>query len=121
MSQQGKPLTTYHTRLIKTTLRLFFKPQKPVCVIDNYVEQQLHVFANIHNKIHEKSQTFRVEIMAKQHKKAARIIIKKGDVMVRLPDRNSKLSPMSTGPCYVVRNQPGNEYEVYDPVLTTKK
>ncbi len=78
---------------------LFSRPQNPVYDIDNYAEQQLHIFANIHNKVHKKLQGSRVEMMAKQHKKATPVNIKEGDnIMVHLPDRKSKLSPRFTGP-----------------------
>ncbi len=88
----------------------FSRPQRHVYDVDNYVEQQLHAFANIHYKNPEKLQASRVEMMAKQHKKATPVNIKKGySVMVRLPDRNSKLSPRLTGPRYILRRRHGNK------------
>ncbi len=89
MSQQRKPFTTYYTGLIKYYLMIYFcRPQKPA------YEQQMHSFGKFHNKLHENLQAFRVEIMAKEHEKATPVNIKERDnVMVRIPDRNSKLSP----------------------------
>ena len=58
--------------------------------------------------------------MAKQHKNAVLVTIKVGDtVMVRLPERNSKLSPKFVGPRLVVRQLHGNKFEVHDPFLNT--
>ncbi len=95
MSQQGKSFATYYTGLIKDlVIYLFSRPKKSVYDINYYAGQQLHVFANIHNKVREKSPSPRVEMMAKQNKKATAVNVKEGDnVMVCLPDRKSKLSP----------------------------
>ncbi len=52
------------------------------------------------------------------HKKAIPEIIKEGyNVMVRLPDRKSKLSTKFTGQRYVLSHRHGNRCEVYDPFL----
>ncbi len=69
MSQKRKPLTTCEVDK-RLPYDLFSKPQKPVYDIDNYAEQQLHVFANIHNKVCGEPQASRVEMTAKQHKKS---------------------------------------------------
>lgn len=68
--------------------------KKRVYDTDSCTEQQMHVFIDSHVNVRERLQTSRAEILAKQHRNAVKITIKIGDtVMVRLPERNSKLSP----------------------------
>ena len=40
-------------------------------------------------------------------------------VMVRVPERNSKLSPKFVGPRLVVEKVQGNKFELFDPWLNT--
>ncbi len=62
-------------------------PQKPVYNTGSYVKQYMHVFTDIHTKVRL------------QHKRAVPVTIKvRSTVMVRLPERNSKLSPKFIGP-----------------------
>ena len=93
---------------------------KPVYNIDDYAAQQLQIFTNIHSSVRNKLQASRAEMIAKQHKSAEQVTIKAGDtVMVRLPERSSKLSPKFVGPRLVVRRLHGNKFEVHDPFLNT--
>lgn len=95
-------------------------PRKPVYNIEDYTTQHLHVFSDIHNKVRDKLQASRAEMMAQQHKRATPVSLKVGDtVMVRVPDRSSKLSPKFVGPRLVVRHLHGNKFEIHDPFLNT--
>ncbi len=94
--------------------------RKPVYNIDDYASQQLQVFSDIPVNVRNKLEASRAEMIAKQHKRAEEAIINPGDsVMVRLPERNSKLSPKFVGPRLVIRKLYGNKYEVHDPLLDT--
>ncbi len=53
-----------------------------------------------------------------QHKRAAPVSLKVGDfVMLRVPERNSKLSPKFVGPLQIVRQLGGQKFEIYDLIF----
>ncbi len=81
-------------------------PQKPVYNTGSYAKQYMHVFTDIHTKVRL------------QHKRAVPVTIKVGStVIVRLPERNSKLSPKFIGSRLVVRQLHDNKFEVHVPLL----
>ena len=99
---------------------LLTNPPKPVYNIDNYVDQHLQVFAQIHKKVRDNLLASRAEMMAQQHKRATPVTLKVGDtVMVQVPARDSKLAPKFVGPRLIVREGNGNKFEVFDPFLNT--
>ncbi len=53
-----------------------------------------------------------------QHKRAAPVSLEVGDfVMLRVPERNSKLSPKFVGPRQIVRQLGGHKLEIYDLIF----
>ncbi len=99
---------------------LLTSPQTPVYNVDDYVKQHMHVFKGIHAKFLSRLQASRAEMMARQHKRAIPVTIQVGDtVIVRQPDRTSKLSPKFSGACSVVRKLHGNKSEVHHHLLNT--
>ncbi len=95
---------------------LLTTPVQPLYNIDDFAQQQIHVFSNIHSSVRAKLRETKAEMMAKQHKRALPVIIKQGDyVMIQQPERNSKLSPKFVGPYRVVRYIHGNKFEVMEP------
>ncbi len=53
-----------------------------------------------------------------QHKRAAPVSLKVGDfVVLRVPERNSKLSPKFVGPRQIVRQLGGHKFEIYDLIF----
>ncbi len=88
---------------------------QPVYNIENYSQQQIHVFSKIHSTVREKLKATKAEKAMKQHKRATPVNIKQGDVMIQHPERRSKLSPKFIGPYRVVRYIHGNKFEVMEP------
>ncbi len=89
---------------------------QPVYNIENYSQQQIHVFSKIHSSVREKLKATKAEMAMKQHKRATPVNIKQGDhVMIQHPERRSKLSPKFIGPYRVVRYVHGNKFEVMEP------
>ncbi len=53
-----------------------------------------------------------------QHKRAAPVPLKVNDfVMLRVPQKNSKLSPKFVGPRHIARQLGGHKFKVYDIIL----
>ncbi len=72
--------------------------------IDDYAKCQLKVFSDIHCNVRERLQETSEAMCLQQHKRAAPVSLKVGDfVMLRVPDRNSKLSTKFVGPRQIVR------------------
>ncbi len=83
---------------------------QPVYNIENYSQQQIHVFSKIHSSVREKLTATKAEKAMKQHKRAMPVNIKQGDhVMIQRPERKSKFSPKFIGPFRVVRYVHGNK------------
>ncbi len=77
--------------------------------IDDYAKCQLKVFSNIRSIVRERLQETSEAMYLQQHKRAAPISLKVGDfVMLRDPERNSKLSPKFVGPRQIVRQLGGH-------------
>ncbi|KAK3889412.1 hypothetical protein Pcinc_006591 [Petrolisthes cinctipes] len=86
----------------------------PVYNVDDYVSVQGHVFATIHHEVRKHMEASRAEHIARQHKFAKKVEIEEGDVvMVKTPERQSKLSPKFKGP-YIVKRVLGNKLIVQD-------
>ncbi len=72
--------------------------------VDDYAKSQLKVFSDIHSNVRERLQETSEALCLQQHKRAAPVSLKVGDfVMLRVPERNSKLSPKFAGPRQSVR------------------
>ncbi len=57
-----------------------------------------------------------------QHKRAAQVSLKVGDfVMLRVPERNSKLSPKFVGPRQIVRQLGCHKFEIYDLIFNANE
>ncbi len=66
--------------------------------VDGCAKCQLKVFSDIHSNVREKLQETSEAMCLQQHKLAAPVSLKVGDfVMLRVPERNSKLSPKFVG------------------------
>ena len=92
----------------------------PVYNVDDYVSAQRKVFSDIHRQVKERLQDSKSKMSAKQHKVSEPVTLQVGDsVMVRVPDRHSKLSPNFVGPRLVVTKLSGNKFEILDPLLNT--
>ncbi len=89
---------------------------QPVYNIENYSQQQIHVFSRIHSTVREKLKATKAEMAMKQRKRATPVNIKQGEhVMIQHPERRSKLSSKFIGPCRVVRCVHGNKFLVMEP------
>ncbi len=83
---------------------LLSSSQSHVYNIDDYAKYQLKVFSDIHSSVRERLQETSEAKCLQQHKRAAPVSLKVGDfVMLRVPERNSKLSPKFVGPRQIVR------------------
>ncbi len=83
--------------------------------VDDYAKRQLKVFSDIHSNVRERLQETSEAMCLQQHKRAAPVSLKVGDfVILRAPERNSKLSPKFVGPRQVVRQLGGHKFEIYD-------
>ncbi len=82
----------------------------------------LKVFSDIHKSVHNKLQGTNTAMCATQHKRATAVTLQVGDfVMVRVPERESKLSPKFLGPRSVIHNLEGNKFVVWDPSIRTSE
>ncbi len=93
--------------------------QQPVCNIEKYSQQQIHVFfffSKIHSSVRQKLKAAKAEMIVNQNKRAIPVNINQGNtVMIQQPERKSKLSPKFVGPYRVVRYVHGNKFEVVEP------
>ncbi len=95
---------------------LLTSPQQPVYNTGIYTQQQLHVLGEIHSSVRSKLKATKAEMMANQHKRAIPVNFKPGgNVMIRQPERVSKLSPKFVGPYRIVCYVYGNKLEVMEP------
>ncbi len=93
---------------------------QPVYNIENYSQQQIHVFSKIHSSVRETLKAAKAEMAMKQHKRATPVNIKLGDhVKIQHPERKSKLLPKFIGPYRVVRYIHGNNFDVMEPNSVT--
>ncbi len=61
---------------------------QPVYNIENYSQQQIHVFSKIHSTVREKLKATKAEKAMKQHKRATPVNIEQGDhVMIQRPEK----------------------------------
>ena len=99
---------------------LLSSPKGPVYNVDDYAKCQLKVFSDIHRDVREQLKKSQATMTSQQHRRSSPITIKAGDsVMVKVPERNSKLSPKFVGPRLVTKQMTGNKFEVFDPWLNT--
>ncbi|RUM30633.1 MAG: hypothetical protein DSY32_02035 [Aquifex sp.] len=99
---------------------LLSSPQKPVYNFDDYAKSQLRVFSDIHTDVRDRLLASKATMSSEQHKRSSPVNIKVGDsVMVRVPERNSKLSPKFVGPRLVMKQLQGHKFELFDPLLNT--
>ena len=92
----------------------------PVYNVDDYGKCQLKVFSDIHKDVKQRLQLSKENMSSKQHKKASPVTLQVGDtVMVKVPERHSKLSAKFIGPRLIVTRLQGNKFEVLDPWLNT--
>ncbi len=75
-------------------------------------------FSQTHSNVRERLQETSEAICLQQHMRAAPVSLKVGDfVMVRVPERNSKLSPKFVGPRQIVRQLGGHKFKIYDLIF----
>ncbi len=85
---------------------------------DDYAKCQHKVFSDIHSNVRERLQETSEAMCLQQHKCAAPVSVKVGDfVMLRVPERNSKLSPKFKGPRQIFRQLGGHKFEIYDLIF----
>ncbi len=59
---------------------------QPVYIIENYSQEQIHVFSKIHSSVREKLKATKAEMAIKQQKRGTPVNIKQGDhVMIQHP------------------------------------
>ena len=99
---------------------LLLNTQPPVYNPDDYVKSQLQVFSDIHKTVREKLHCTNAAMCAQQHKRADPVTLQVGDsVMLRVPDRESKLSPKFQGPRYITQRLDGHKFVLWDPTSQT--
>ncbi len=83
--------------------------------VDDYVKCQLMAFSDTHKSVRNKLQATNAAICEQQHRRASPVTLQVGDsVMVRVPERGSKLSPKFVGPRRVTKYLGGHKFEVTD-------
>ncbi len=82
---------------------------QPVYNVDDYSKVQLQVFTDTHSNVRERLQATS-EAMCLQHI---------AFVMLRVPERHSKLSLKFVGPRQIVRQLGGNKIELYDLIFNS--
>ncbi len=81
--------------------------------VDDYAKSQIKVFSDIHSNVRERLQETSEAVWLVQHKRAAPVSLKVGDfVILRVPERNSKLFPRFVGPRQIVRQLGGHKFEL---------
>ena len=99
---------------------LLTQPQKPVYNIDDYSKRQLKVFSDIHKDVKHRLIASKTEMTNQQHRRSSPVTIRVGEsVMVKVPERNSKLAPKFVGPRLVVKQINASKFELFDPWLNT--
>ncbi len=89
-----------------------------VYYVNDYAKSQLKVFSDFHSNVRERLQETSEAMCLQQHKRAAPVSLKVGDfVMLRVPERNSKLSPKFVGPRQIIRQLGFHKFEIYDLIL----
>ncbi|MPC51311.1 hypothetical protein E2C01_045156 [Portunus trituberculatus] len=90
-------------------------PQKKDPVAQ-FVITESHVPKKVQSQLRES----KADMNSQQHRHSSPVTTKVGDsVMVRVPERYSKLSPKFVGPRLVVKQINENKFELFDPWLNT--
>ncbi len=77
-------------------------------------------FSQIHRNIREGLQVTSEAMCLQQHRRAAPVSLKVDDfVMLRVPERHSKLSLKFVGPRQIVRQLGGNKFELYGLIFNS--
>jgi hypothetical protein len=85
----------------------------PCYNIDNYAIKQSQVFRAIHKVVRENLQASRLEMIAKQHMTAKDRRFAIGDkVMIKTPERHSKLDPKFKGPYIITSLEQCNKVKI---------
>ena len=94
---------------------LLATPQQPVYNVEDYATAQRKVFSDIYREVHQNLVNSKVAMSKQQHKRASPVTLQVGDsVMVKVPERSSKLAPKFLGPRLITRHVHGNKFEVHD-------
>ena len=89
----------------------------PVYNSDDYAKTQMSVFQNIHKEVRNQLSASRAEMIYKQNKESELPSIDVGDVvMIKSPERSSKLSPKFYGPFQVLKKEYGNKYQIWNNI-----
>ncbi len=79
-------------------------PHKPVYNTEDYAKSQLKVFSDIYKNVKNRLRASKAAMNSQQLRRSSSVTIKVGDsVMVRVPERSSKLSAKFVGPRLVVK------------------
>ncbi len=101
---------------------LLSSTHSPVYNAEDYVKCHLKVFSGIHKLVHNKLQATNTAMCKTQHKRATPVTLQVGDfVMVRVPLRDSKLSPKFLGPRSVIHKLEGNKCVLWDSSTRTSE
>ena len=88
--------------------------------MEDYSKRQLKVFSDIHKDVKRRLLASKTEMSKQQHRRSAPVNIRVGEsVMVKVPERNSKLAPKFVGPRLVVNQIQPHRFELFDPWLNT--
>jgi len=99
---------------------LLDSPQNPVYNMEDYAKSQLNLFSNIHKDVQKRLLASKAAMNSQQHRRSSPVKFQMGDsVMVRVPERSSKLSAKFVGPRLIVNQLQGNKFELFDPLLNT--
>ena len=88
--------------------------------MEDYSKAQMKVFSDIHKDVKHRLIVSKEQMSTQQHRRSSPVNIQVGEsVMVKVPERNSKLAPKFVGPRLVVKRINENKFDIYDPWLNT--
>ncbi len=97
------PYSIVYGREKRLPYDLLEQPQKPLYNIEDYSKRQLKVFSDIRKDVKRRLLASKTEMATHQHRRSSPVNRRVGEsVMVRVPDRQSKLAPNFVGPRLVV-------------------
>ena len=114
------PYSIIYGREKRLPYDLLEQPQKPVYNMEDYSKGQLKVFSDIHRDVRRRLVASKTQMSTQQHRRSSPVNIRVGEsVMVKVPERNSKLAPKFVGPRLVVKQVQPHRFELFDPWLNT--
>ncbi|XP_042243424.1 uncharacterized protein LOC121880335 [Homarus americanus] len=88
----------------------------PVYNVNDFTTRQINVFTDIHGQVRKHLAASCAEMIYKQHKQAKPVLLEIGDaVMVREPERKSKLSPKFDGRFRIIAKEAYHKLKILKP------